>query len=188
MAHYQEGDLHIISRMMEAGVFKPIDLAGAAVTKGAMLLVCADGDQFLDLYSQICGAVNAAGCERSSRVHVFGWNGAALVIPAGSPLSDGDTWWVKVKAQIEGAMKLKGMTTIFISVHGPCGAAGLVGIKFPAVMVLLEEAVRRVRAEIPGLTVVPIVHLDLEEGKRTLMVDLVEFGAFAAGQYVGSDT
>lgn len=153
-------DLSAIIKLREAGVledFNPskVDHHGQGVT----VVSCSDGDQIYEILTHLAGAVI------TTRIHVLASHGGALRIPEKSPLVFPD---LRVDAvllnDIAAVPELKGITTLLLYAHLPCGIAKKHGLDSIRVIALLKEAKNRLQTELPYLQVIPLLHVDYGEG------------------------
>lgn len=166
-AHLIDSDRQLIEILRyQAGVFADVEDHLLDQGNGVIMVTCSDGDQMPDIFSF---QEKMRGDHRKNpRIHTIALNGGALLIGENSPLkSDGEDR-VMLK-HIKQAIELKGITTIALYVHAPCGAAGLCRLDMRQVLDLLMEAKRRIKTEMPGVTVACFCHVDNGK-KRTYFV------------------
>ncbi|HUQ30255.1 MAG TPA: hypothetical protein VM103_01920 [Candidatus Paceibacterota bacterium] len=140
--------------------------------QGAILIPCADGHHFHDLFNHhtsICGAQHSAPMQ-----HPLSLNGGALLIPEESPLrhqSDGSyTPDDEVLLRhLEGAIGLKKPKAVILYAHAPCGMARLHLLSVDDEFTLLAAAKERVRTRIAPLGVTDVrlwFHVCYADSKR----------------------
>ncbi len=174
MLHLSSTDRDQIKQAREAGALKEIQHHRIEDPAGTIFVACPDGDQFRDVYGHHC---TLCAIERH---HPLSLNGGALLLSRHSPIlcakKDGAVFLRHVKA----ASRLKGMRTVVLYVHAPCGVAYGSKLDFWEVLRLLVEAKLRLRHQrgLRKLKIACFVHVDyngnaLAAGikKRTYFVD-----------------
>ncbi|MDO8557802.1 MAG: hypothetical protein Q7S09_01250 [bacterium] len=173
MAKISEKDLKDIVVMRKFGVLVDVDPQRMRQEDGVICVTCADGDQMPDVFQQQVKFALEAGFK--PRPHQLSLNGGALLIPEESPLNKELREDATLLAHIRGGIKLKGIRTIVLYIHAPCGAAGLAGLTFKESIDLLIKAKDRIKKEILDVRVACFCHVDREHGtghkKRTYFVD-----------------
>ena len=160
-----QADQELVRDLREAGVLQNVDGHRLDQSNGIILVCCADGDQMPDIWQFQNGIMQ--GQRQTSRIHTLSLNGGALLIPEGSPLNAEAHEDIVLLKHIHEAIILKGIHTIALYAHGPCGAAGLAGLTLVEVIGLLKQAGKRVREAFPSAQVVCFFHADKGETKRT---------------------
>lgn len=153
------------------GIFEDVESHRLDQHNGVIMMTCADGDQIADIFRY--QAAQTAEQSGRSRVHTFALNGGALLISPSSPLVAGKPFIPEylVEDQIRGAIQLKGIETLALYAHAPCGMAHSTHMSLTDVVSHLFEAKRFVKSRIPGLKVACFIHVDKGEGnKRTYFV------------------
>jgi hypothetical protein len=152
---------------------------------GGILKTCSDGDQFFDLFTKEAEFVKAK-CN-GARVHTFGWNGGALRLTV-----RGMRWrWLGLIllalfrfilerlgvavidpfGEAAAARAMKGIDTVALYAHAPCGYAYAQDMDFNTVVDRLFVAKENVKRAIPGIKVACFVHIRHEDGRpRTYFV------------------
>lgn len=168
VAHLTDSDRQLIETLRhEAGVLIDVKDHKLDLKNGVIMVSCSDGDQMSDIFH--FQEKMQARQRDSQRIHTIGLNGGALLIPENSPLNKPNGEDRVMLKHIKQAIELKGITTIALYVHAPCGAAGLCRLNMDQVLDLLIQAKRRIKAEIPGVTVACFCHVDNGE-KMTYFV------------------
>lgn len=115
------------------------------IKNGLQLVACSDCHQFRDMFDHISRFVT----ERDGHgfIHATLLNGGALLLPMesrvrklGIPSDD------VIIANLMDARRLKGIATVALYAHAPCGAAALAGVTFREIIELLRDAKDRVKA------------------------------------------
>jgi hypothetical protein len=161
-------DQELVRELREAGVLQDVDGHRLNQSNGIILVCCADGDQMPDIWQFQSGIMQRQ--RQTSRIHTLSLNGGALLIPEGSMLNAEAHEDIVLLKHIHEAITLKGIHTIALYAHGPCGAAGLTGLTLIEVIGLLKQAGKRVREAFPGAQAVCFFHADKGETKRTYFV------------------
>lgn len=152
--------------------------------KGVILVTCADGDQFGDLYTHQKWVNGSSPPEARERIHTLGWNGGALRIPHQSPVNQaGRTTDLDCIQDILEASKLKGIRTVALYAHAPCGKAHAHDVDLMGVLSLLAGAKARLKSEAPSLTVATFFHVRYPDGKaRSYYFDCGAWGRYLAAR------
>ncbi len=119
-----EYDQRCIKKLKELGFFthiKPEKFEG--IGKGAIIVLCADGDQFVDVHGHITGLCNER--VQSRCIHTLALNGGALLMNNSGKLPQkqarhGDILFENVLE----ASEIKKVNDIFLYSHFPCAVAG----------------------------------------------------------------
>jgi hypothetical protein len=162
MAHLTDTDRVQIETLREAGCLCDVDRYRIKSDKVTIFVGCADGDQLYDLYRHHCHIC----C--GSRHHALLLNGGALLLPRESRIHGAKKGGMVLMNHIVTASHLKGIHSVVLYTHAPCGAAGLVKLSFFDVMRYLAEAKLRlaVRSDLRHLTVSCFCHVDYGGGKK----------------------
>lgn len=153
-----------------------IDIEGHRFSEhsaGHILVFCGDGDQSLDLLNHHIGLMT--GQREQCRPHLLALNGGALHLPPCSPVSKNGEGKV-LRQQIKDAAALKGIQTVVLYSHAPCGAAKAAEIGLLEQLRLLMRAKLFIKKTLPLLEVLCLLHVDNGEGnKRTYFVSRNEW-------------
>lgn len=166
MGYLNEADRELIRRLRSEGVLIDVDAHRLDMKNGVIMVTCSDGDQIADIFGTQSRFVQE--CRSDPRVHTIALNGGAIAIPQNSPLNFDVRKDEVIIYDIRGAMELKGINTIALYGHAPCGAAGLCCLDVLNVMELLVEGKERLKREIgDSVKVACFVHVDYHDSKRT---------------------
>ena len=171
VSRVSEEDLKVVAMMERAGVLQPVLGNRLPTRNGAILLFCGDADQAIDLLQRSFEAIFTEG--DLARPHLLADNGGALLLPRESPLyqacpSRGENFLDSFKE----SRQLKGIDTLVLEAHVPCGKAEQFGLSLDDVVRLLKMAKVRVLEEIPDMTVACFIHIDRNgAGKSILFLD-----------------
>lgn len=162
----------VLRSMRRGGVLCDVDTHRLDAKNGVILVACGDGDQFHDLFGYKASILAPQQNDVPPRIHPLTLNGGALLIPEESPFNAEIPYDQVLLRNIDGAMNLKGIRTVAVYVHAPCGMARTANLDIADVIRLLVSAKRRIRRELerPGLHVAAFCHVDWLEGKRTYFV------------------
>lgn len=161
--HISSGDRELVRRMRECGVLRDADGHRLDQTSGVIVVACADGDQMPDLFR--FQSAMSEGHRQDPRIHTIALNGGALLIPESSPIAMVGEDRV-ILEHVRGAQTLKGISTVALYAHAPCGMAYGAALSFEAVIGLLMRAKTRVKEAVPGLKVACFCHVDKGDGNR----------------------
>ncbi len=142
-------------------VLEEVEPHRLGVNGGVILVSCADGDQFPDIFEHL-GSV-LADCGSLRRVHTIALNGGPLLLHPDSPLAQHGESPVLV-AHIREASQLKNITTVALCAHGPCGKAYGGSLSLPQVIHLLKAGKQHLEQTAPGLVIYPFIQIDIPEG------------------------
>jgi hypothetical protein len=162
-------ELELVRKLREHGVFLEVDVHKRRLERGMILVVCPDCDQREDMMGHAEWMFRQL--KLPPRMHALALNGGAKLLAEGSPLSNAALKGAMLLEDIGGARHLKGIDTIALYAHYPCGAARLAGVNFETAVDLLMRAETRVKAQEPTAWVDAFVHVDHGDGrKRTYFV------------------
>lgn len=173
-------DQELVRELREFGVLQDVEGHRLDQSNGIILVSCSDGDQMPDIWQYQNGIMQSQ--RTSPRIQPLNLNGGALLIPEESPLNKEVHEDLVYLKHIREAMGMKGMYTVVLYAHGPCGAAGLAGLTLIEVLGLLKQAGRRVREAFPNAQVVCFFHADKGGTKRTYFVSAKWFEWLAQRQ------
>lgn len=125
---------------------------------GVIMVACADGDQMPDVFAK--QSMFVLKQRPLPRIHTLALNGGALVVPAKCPLNKELPKGQVILDDIRGAMFLKGIKTIILYAHAPCGAAGLCNLNVQKVIDYLFEAKRIIKESFQDVKVACFFHVD----------------------------
>lgn len=162
-------DRYAIRLMRKQGMLENIEGHRLHQKEGAILVSCGDGDQFCDLLNH--KVKMQALHRRTARIHPCTVNGGALRLPPHSPLNrEGSTMSEDLLEGIGEAASLKGIGTVALYSHAPCGKAGRHNLNALAAIDLLMDAKCYVEEAYPELIVACFFHVDYGTKKRTYFV------------------
>jgi hypothetical protein len=164
-------DRTIVAVLRGAGVLVDFVLEEHEGGDGQVVCMCSDGDQMVDAVVQMI-RVTMDGDTRV-RPHVIAVHGGAMGMSGRTGLYDdhriGDLQLTHIE-QAEGP-DLKGIDTAHLSIHVPCGAAGMVGMTVVHQIWHLVAAARRVQDIDPDNAVLNTLHVDYgEDPERVALV------------------
>lgn len=166
MAKLSGEDRELIRTLRAAGVLRDVDEHRLDQRNGVILVTCADGDQFYDIFRYQCGT--QAEQRSDPRIHSLAWNGGALACAPCSPINKRKHADDIFLDQIADARQLKSIDTVALYAHAPCGAAGINHINLLTVIALQMRAKAKVKTLNQGVTVACFFHVDYGNGtKRT---------------------
>lgn len=181
MGTLTRADHAIKMRLRKAGVLGDLDGNRLDLRQGVIMVTCADGDQLYDIFAHKALAVMQQRSD--ARIHTLALNGGALLLAEDSPLSRTNNEGTVLMEHIRGAMKLKGMRTVALYAHAPCGAATKMvhpPLRLDQVVALLIRAKTRVKSLGDGIKVACFLHVDNGTGKRTYHVSRDAWTSWAA--------
>lgn len=140
----RDEDVKLLKLLKQDQVLKPIDPNYFKVESGAVWMLCPDCDHFDENFGHFRSLFDEV--EKPYRIFPVTRAGGAIWIPKSELLEktglprDKDIFF-----DIDIAMNHKGISTIFLSVHAPCGAAGLYNLSLFDQIELLVEAKKVVK-------------------------------------------
>ena len=153
-------------------IVQPVEAHRLDQAKGVIIVPCGDGDQFPDIYKHHSTVVMQS---EHPRTHTLALNGGALLLPKTSPLNHGLREDLVLIYHIERARMLKGIDTVALYAHWPCGVACDAEMNFFSALQLLVQAKERLKSELRIMgereemrvaKVACYMHLASPEGKR----------------------
>lgn len=150
MPGLSEKDREIIRRLQGRMILQDIDGHRLDLLDGITMVACADCRQRADMFSHQERIFMARGLDPN--IQPLTLNGGALLIPLESPLNDQFKEDAVLRWHIAVARVIKGIHTIALYAHVPCGAAYLFDIDVEQVVDLLVLAKRRLKLEIDEYT------------------------------------
>jgi hypothetical protein len=179
-------DRQFIKSMLEAGALGVYKSGLLDVSRGFITLCCSDGDQFDEFVDDLRDMAISAGVR--PRIHTIANIGGALLASPESPFAqhiapEGIRW------QVLWSSEKKGINTIVLSVHAPCGAATEAGLHIEALVDHMMATKNVLKKAAPSLKVLCILFVDFGDGdKRNFIVTREawdryrRFTRFAMGQ------
>ncbi len=143
MSNVLAKDLEFISELREAEVLQPIKNHLIDQSNGVILVTCSDGDRFPEIFQHQVRL--QADCRPDPRIHVLAWHGGALACATRSPINRRKDAHNVFLDQIKDARELKGINTVVLEGHYPCGAAGLFEVGLERCLALQIAAKMNVR-------------------------------------------
>ncbi|MFZ6014982.1 MAG: hypothetical protein ACOYUZ_01340 [Patescibacteria group bacterium] len=168
MGHLSNEDRRTYARMREQHILDDVDSCKLDISNGIILVTCSDGDQILDTLEHAQRLFHEQNIK--PRIHVIALNGGGLLISDKSPLVASKREDLTILEHIAVAQKLKGINTVAIYTHAPCGAGTLAGLTLEQEIELLLSAKVRIKETIPDTNVSCFCHIDRGNGKRTYHV------------------
>lgn len=163
----------------EANALLPIENHRVEASVGTIFVGCSDGDQFKDVYEHHCKVC------ANLRHHPLLLNGGALLLSPHSPIRGAKKDGTVLLRHVNAASRIKGIHSIVLYVHAPCGVARAAKLDFFEVMRNLLEGKRRLRAQrgCSRLKVTCFCHVDYpsatsEVRKRTYFVNRAKMTEF----------
>ena len=162
-------DLEAVRQLRDLNILDEVKGHLLDQRKGIILISCADGDQFNDIFSQKV-KLQEGHCEYP-RVHTFCWNGGALRLAPNSPVNKpGRSTCRDLLDEIKDARMMKAIDTIALYIHAPCGKARAYNLSFINEINLLMSAKTNIKKENPNIHVACFGHIDYGDKKRTYFI------------------
>ncbi len=154
----------LLKTFVDQGILEPLSahLLPEGTGDGTIAITCSDGDQMADLFSQHhdkCG----------ERCHLFSFNGGGLWL---SPLIDSERAEQRrdlIKNDLPEAISMKGISTVVIYGHAPCGVAlSVLNCNVDELISHLVRAKMELKKQYSGkgLKFVCALHVDWGNGKK----------------------
>lgn len=161
-------DFQLYQNLRKAGVLEEIEPHRLEINDGIILVSCSDGDQFPDIVRHMGDVLDTCGAKR--RIHPFTDNGGPLILDLSSPLA-ANCRCENLLESIDGARELKGIATVALCTHAPCGMARKIGLNLAEVIRSLKQGKANLENTHPGFVIRPFVQIDHRDGrKRTYFV------------------
>lgn len=173
-------DIEEVKLAREAGVLLEIEGRRIASSNGTIFVGCSDGDQFADLYR-----FHTTTCKCDEvRHHPLLLNGGALLLSSNSPITGAKRDGRVLLRHIHVASRIKGIKTLVLYTHCPCGVAYGAKLDIFEVVRLLVEAKLRIRLRNGGrgISISCFIHVDYGNRKRTYFVDRIKATEFLKTQ------
>lgn len=183
MSNITEADFELLRELRREGVLAQVDEHRVPLDNGVILVTCGDGDRLPDIFAYKRKIVETR-CN-DTRIHLLAWNGGALRLakPSGSarnsPIKTDGTGAHKLFLQeIAGAVSLKGIRTVALYIHAPCGWAGLAGIDIRKTLLCLIEAKKTIKVAMPDVQVAAFVQVDYGDFATRIRPDKRRFATY----------
>ncbi|KKR04621.1 MAG: hypothetical protein UT30_C0005G0024 [Candidatus Uhrbacteria bacterium GW2011_GWF2_39_13] len=166
MGKWTQFDMEVIKVLRREGIFEDGNTQKLESPDGEIVVTCADGDQMPDMFSHQCELADKGGWP--VRPHVLSLHGGAMLMAEDCPLYQEfrvDELLLQHIREAEGK-DLKGIGTVFLYIHVPCGAAGLAKLNLVNQIVFLMRAKERVKEIDSTNKVLCFVHVDYGTGRR----------------------
>ena len=171
-------DRALIRELRDVGVLRDVDGHRLDQRNGVILVTCADGDQFYDVFRYQCETQTEYRSD--PRIHSLSWNGGALACAPCSPTNKKKHADGIFLDQIADARALKDIDVVALYAHAPCGAAAMNHVPLVTVIALQMRAKIKVKTLNEGITVACFFHVDYGNGtKRTYFLSREKWEAWA---------
>ncbi|MBI5370210.1 hypothetical protein HZA85_03420 [Candidatus Uhrbacteria bacterium] len=153
-------DREVIGILREENVLQDGEAHLLESPTGVIVVACSDGDQMPDIFDHYRDLARAG--EWPVRPHMLCLHGGAMLIAPDCPLYRAfhvDELLLQHIREAEG-LDLKGIGTVVLYVHAPCGAAGLANLTVVNQLDMLMRAKARVKAIDMTNRVICFVHVD----------------------------
>lgn len=175
----KEKDAKVIRALRERDVLQDVQGHLLDQKDGIILISCADGDRFPDIFA----FHTALQSEQRSdpRVHTFAWNGGPLRLAPASPTNKLErTTQIDLMEEVRDARAMKGIDTVALVAHWPCGKAGACKISLPESIRLAFAAKERLKEENHGIRVALFLQVDYGDKMRTYFASRAKWLEFSA--------
>jgi len=162
--HLSANDHTLIQNLRAEGVLQNVQEHLLDQSNGVILVTCADGDRFDDIYRH--QARMQSQVRRDTRIHPLTSHGGALACAPGSPIHKRKLDSNVFLNQIADARDIKKINLIALYAHMPCAAARRAELDLPTALSLQIQAKNRVRVSNPGAEVHCFFHVDYEGAKK----------------------
>ena len=173
MGHLNDLDREYLKKLRQDGFLSDVDSHLLDQKDGVIMVTCADGDQMPDVFKKQSEYLSTQ--RKTARIHTLALNGGALVVPADSPLNSELPKGEVIIDDIKGAMLLKGIKTIVLYAHAPCGAAGLCNLSVEQVIKFLVKAKEGLKSAFADIKVACFFHVDWGDHKRTYFISATKW-------------
>lgn len=164
-----KNDLEAVKQLRSLNILTEVKGHLLDQRKGIILISCADGDQFHDIFTQKA-KLQQGHCE-DPRIHTFCWNGGALRLAPNSPTNKpGRSICRDLLDEIKDARAMKAIDTIALYTHAPCGKASACNLSFIQALDLQMSAKTKIKEENRGVHVACFCHIDYGNRKRTYFI------------------
>lgn len=157
MGSISYGDEKIIADLRRTNVLQ--DPVGHLLDlkNGSILVTCSDADYF---FSILCRQLKMIlGQRHNARIHPLCMNGGPIRLVPNSPANKRPDEHLFYQGEILDAMKMKGIKTIALVVHAPCGKAAACNIDLLYLLKLLVQAKLIVKKMDGDVVVVCYIHV-----------------------------
>jgi len=152
-------DADLLRRLRDGNIIEEVKAGDMNLEGGLIVVSCADGDQMVDEFEHLRGLFHdvSSNVSPEEKIHFFGLNGGGLLVSGHWPdPKDGEV----LLKHISQAQTLKGIKTVALFTHVPCGAAGLVQWSVAMVIDQLINAKLRIKDLNPDTKVICLLHVD----------------------------
>lgn len=168
----------LIAEMREKNVLGDLDPKQIDVSRGVMLVCCADGDQLDEVFDHMRDTSRSAG--HKPRIHTLTGHGGALHLsPHCEPYPGIDVRELK-NLEIEEGRHLKDIHTIVLSVHAPCGKAAAMGLNLVDLIGHMMAAKSEIKSRHHGVRVLCMIHVDYGDRKRSYTISRIDWARYRA--------
>jgi len=157
-------DLDFIKTLRQSGVLQDVDGHRLDQRNGVILVTCADGDRFYDIFEH--QVKMQAGQRLDPLIHVLSWHGGALACAPRSPVNKRKRAHEVFLDQIADARAIKGINVVALDAHAPCGAAALGNVDLPRCIALHIRAKTKIKTLNQGIEVACFFPVDYGGGKK----------------------
>lgn len=164
MSKISKKECAFIAELRKAGALQDVNKHLVDQSNGVILITCSDGDRFPDIFEY--QVAMQSGQRSDSRIHVFAWHGGAIACTPCSPINSikhADRIFLD---QIRVAREMKGINTVALYAHAPCGAAAANDVDLEKVIALLIRAKTKIKSLNKGIEVFPFFHVDYGDCRK----------------------
>lgn len=178
MECFSQSDRGFLRELRGFGALVEVEPASMDFVDGVIAVLCGDGDQFFDVYGHI--AEICRGKIGRERVQTLSHNGGAFTLSTRWPTPEEA---IVLRRHILQTVMIKGIKTVVLYGHAPCGAAGLCHLSIRQTIEYLMEAKGVVKSLRDDLRVMCFFHIDWEEDgskKRTYFLSRDKWSEYVA--------
>jgi hypothetical protein len=177
-------DRELVKQLRQAEVLQDVDDHRLNQRNGVILVACADGDRFPDVFRYQCKT--QAGYRADPRVHALTWRGGAIACAPCSPVNKRKHADAVFLDQIADARALKDIDVVALYAHIPCSAAAKNNVSLTTAIALQIRAKAKIKAMNHGIDVACFFHVDYGGVKRTYFLCRAKWEAWAAENNIPS--
>jgi len=157
-------DHELIRALREAGVLQDVEEHLLNQRDGVILVTCADGDQFPDVFQRQTSM--QAGQRAKTRIHPLTCHGGALAYAPQSPVNKRKHADLVFLDHVSEARDMKSINTVALYAHTPCGAAHMCEVSIEESIALQMRAKKRILTLNQGIEVACFFHVDYNTSRN----------------------
>ncbi len=157
-------DRQLVDMMRQGDVLVNTDSTKFNQHVGSIIVCCSDGDQLTDLLNH--NASMAIESEGQTRPHTIANHGGAMLLSDGVNLFEEHDVSGLIRTEIAQAIKMKGIRSVALMVHTPCGASSMIDLDVVGTVDHMVRGKKMLKEYFPEIMFTCFLHVDYGQNRR----------------------